>query len=707
MFWALYFLLLLTIPVYSQVNVQDFEPAVEQDIEFREGEGSQVSADGHVIGETGITYETQFELERRYQEELASYEMDPLEFNYGNIHGLFKVKYKPESFFGKNINQFNSLVDADKVIFSRHTIDANLILGYGRDAYCKDVAEFFMTLRQKVIWGNPGTSAQTLDQTVKLLDTVTGSHSHSITRQFPWIREIWFRFSIPEALSLSMEHDHYFSMGSFPFELGRGIALGSAYAVNPGLLGFYSDNTIDNYAYAFLFSGQLSKKKLWYDVYGAILENLSDTFRNTSLKVRGQEYGHLLNQQRGFGHVNFVIANRLKWIPVKHDQELVAVEPYILYNMAPEQTVEFLADSSSKLGTFGLACEFKHGKFEYGFDTAFNVGSQGVKGWDRNIIELSNNNGLQGVSNLNNGYMIQTNSKVHMSSPTGPQVPFIPANQKLIDSSTRSSYQNGKSIGFGVDSAGNAVELFNDINRFRDPYINKYKGKMIVTDFSYHVSKDVYFSGIFALATGDENPNKDLEDPNSSNVDGDFKGFLGLQEIYSGYRVKSAFLLGGAGRAPRPLSPALSGDVLAILPSSINGFTNLVFIGASADWEPTSYNLHGHLKPNILGYWQQHKSKKFDVITGLSSPNEYANSYLGTELNLFGDVEVFHNTHLFLVTSVFIPGKHYKDIKGLPLTRDQQKTLDKLDKTGLDVDKLPFLANDVAYTLNLGLEVKY
>ena len=39
------------------------------------------------------------------------------------------------------------------------------------------------------------------------------------------------------------------TFGAFPFELGRGIALGTAYAVDASDLGFYSENAIDQYAF--------------------------------------------------------------------------------------------------------------------------------------------------------------------------------------------------------------------------------------------------------------------------------------------------------------------------------------------------------------------------------------------------------------------------------------------------------------------------
>ena len=58
-------------------------------------------------------------------------------------------------------------------------------------------------------------------------------------------------------LHLGFESNHSFTVGAFPFELGRGISLGAAYAIGPGPLGFYSDGMIDQFAFGFKFSGEI------------------------------------------------------------------------------------------------------------------------------------------------------------------------------------------------------------------------------------------------------------------------------------------------------------------------------------------------------------------------------------------------------------------------------------------------------------------
>ena len=531
-----------------------------------------------------------------------------------------------------------------------------------------------------------------------MLEVVFGDHKHFITRQILWIRELWLDFSINNTFSLHSENEHRFRLGAFPFELGRGIALGSAYAVGPRVLGFFSDNAIDQYAFGFKLYGPMISPTCTYDLYTAILENRMDSFSNTGAKILGQEFGHKFNQARGTGVVDFASAVRVKWNPVKEKHRLVIFEPYALYNYAPEQRIEFPADSSSKLGTIGLAGEFMHNRFEWGFDIAKNFGSQGVKGWDRNMTSFANNAGVVNI----------VNTEVRQDSSKGAKVLYVPGSdtQKLIDSTVQNASQNGMPIG-----TVNGTTLYNSTTRFSNPYTNRFEGWMFVADGAYTLLPEckLKIAGTAGYASGDDNPNQDLAMINDSSVNGKFKGFIGLQELYSGYRVQSVFLLGGTGKAPRPLSIPVSTEVPDRLPSTVAGLTNLAFVGSAVHWSPTWYDRSVGLRGNILSYWQTKATNAFDRLTGKSSDRKAPN-YIGTELNIFADTDLltdFDSFKLYCVSSVFIPGSHYKAIKGTPLTRDELKSIDSLDVTGITDDSSPFLSDNVAYTLNVGLELRF
>lgn len=617
-------------------------------------------------------------------------------FKLGNVAGNAQIKFKPESFYLKNVNLLNRNNPYDKIILSRSTIDYNL------DLFCqenRDSYEFFTSFRNKAVWGNPESIAQTTDSGLKLLEATFGNHKHFITRHILWIREMWFKFCINDAFELDFANQHYFTMGAFPFELGRGISLGSAFAVGPRVLGFYSDNAIDQYAFGFKFSGDLWKSYLNYDIYGAVLENKSDSLTNTAAKIRGQEFGRKFEQERGAGSVNFIVASRLRWFPINRGSSKLAFEPYAMYNYAPEQRVEINADANSKLGTIGLAGEWSLGNFECGFDTALNFGRQVVPGIDRNEIEFANDN----------GNVIIVNSRVHDTAATGPKTRYVPGSntQKMINSAAESASQNGRLIG----NVG-GIDLYNDVNRFRNPSVNQYTGWMFITDGACKFkigngigSKLALMAGV---ASGGTNPNQDLFAPNDSNTNTKFTGFIPLQELYSGNpnRVQSVFLLGGTGKAPRPLSIPVARDVIDRLPTLVSGFTNLVFLG-SAFHLNAKYNDHAiNLRPNLLVYWQQKATNAFDRITGASATT-LARNYLGTEANFFFDAELFKECKIYLVSSMFVPGSHFTDIKGTPLNRDDLKALDQADKTGVIDDNNPRLSDNIAYTFNLGIECRF
>jgi hypothetical protein len=59
---------------------------------------------------------------------------------------------------------------------------------------------------------------------------------------------------------------------------------------------------------------------------------------------------------------------------------------------------------------------------------------------------------------------------------------------------------------------------------------------------------------------------------------------------------------------------------------------------------------------------------------------------------------------LYFVVSVFIPGGHFDDIQGKPISAAQVRALDKFDRTGYDDERVPNISNNTAATFNVGLE---
>src|SRR5579863_8817088 len=189
---------------------------------------------------------------------------------------IFSGVFKPETFYAKNPTWLNNLNPFDRSYLSRHVLDLSVDILYGAQTFGTKIAELLFQVRNKGIWGNPFSIASTTEADVKILEAINGiPHSHAFPRHIFWIRQIWLQFNIGEAFSLPFGNVHTFTIGSFPFQLGRGIALGDAYAVGPEALGFYADSAIDQYAFGAKFSGELLTRMLSYDLYTAILQNNS------------------------------------------------------------------------------------------------------------------------------------------------------------------------------------------------------------------------------------------------------------------------------------------------------------------------------------------------------------------------------------------------------------------------------------------------
>lgn len=613
----------------------------------------------------------------------------------------------PEFFYGKNLRFINNDNPTDRVFYFRHVIDLNLEYKFINKDKNYDIVFAKANIRDKGVWGDPESIAFVTANTIKLLDSVVGDHSHAIPRHIFWMRELWMELALNDILSIPFANKHTLTLGLFPFELGRGISLGAAYAVDPTDLGFYAEAQVDQYAPGAKLSGNFENQSLLYDLYAAILNNRSATFSQTNENIRGQEFGHRNDQARGFGIVNYLVAGRLKWFPFKRPNCTMYFEPYALYNHNPEQRLEFISDATINVITLGLAGESEVGNFEWGFDTAFNLGNQIVKGFDSNIIKLESRDGVvtqvnTKVRQLLPGQPLPDCSKTPTACKKIPLAIYAPENQEVIEISEQSGGQNCKII--GQNKLGTLV---NDCTRFVNPYVNHLKGYMGVFDISYYLCKpELKVSGAVGFASGGPDPNKDLEKFGDCQKNSDYLGFIGLQEVYSGTRVKSAFLLNGPARIPR-LLPFPSQDARHPYPTSISRFTNIVFTGTSLDWRP-KFSIHKwSFNPNLLFYWQEHETRIYNKHAREFCKLDCASNYLGSEFNIFIESQLVDGLKFFAISAVYFPGQHYKDIKGIPLSRAQQVYLDNKDKSGIVNSRIPATGHDIAYFSNVGLEYKF
>lgn len=635
---------------------------------------------------------------------------------------------------GKNISLINNCNDWDHILYVRQATDLVTNIAFGNQSFNHPVVEAQFGLRNKSSWGDTRSITGTTFDEIKMLDASFGGHSHYIPRQLMWAREAWVQLLLNDVFGFHGVHTHTLTLGLFPFSLGYGISLGDAYAVGSDLLGFYSESAVDQYAPALKFSGMLKANgTLSYDIYIAMLQNRAGTLSDTTAKVFSQEYGRFTCPARGFGSINALYAMRLNWTVFDCPTTIgkMTFEPYGLYNHDPEQYVEFIGDADSKLITIGLSGQFEVGRIALGFDTAFNRGHQSVKGWDRNIVQLQNRNGE--VTLVNSHVMVNvdpnaakaTDPDFNFNSYLLPHSPSVIVDsagvvksnlgkqaQKLIDGQIDGSFNNGNLIGVvsglqaAVESIPNVVSpatqdgLYSATNRYRDPYENKYRGAMAVIEAAtFFMDRELEWAVAFGCATGDKNPNNEV-------IDGDFTGFIPLQEFFSGKRVKSAFLLGGSGKLSRPLSVPVGEEAIDDFAARVSGFTDIFYTGTGFRWDSKRFARPFSMHPNFLAYWKYDTVNKFDALHK-EETKECARSFLGAELNIFTHVYPVPALKLYFVGSLFIPGGHFKDIKGKPFNKDQLALLNNLTGTSFNAEQIPNIGDDVAFTFNLGIEFSF
>ncbi|MCL5436483.1 MAG: hypothetical protein M1549_01225 [Candidatus Dependentiae bacterium] len=628
----------------------------------------------------------------------------------------FSSRLKLEGFYSRNGRLLNTCNGGlDKLVWQKYTWDPKFLQSFPNDACGWDAATFVTNLRCKGTFGSPESAYRTAPTTIKDDAVILGSHSHPLTINLPIVRELWLEFTINDALGLHFKHRHTFIMGLFPFQLGRGISLGQAYATMPDVTGYDPASSVDSYAPGFKFSGSIADGgRCDYDIYAIILSNRSDRFDAVNEEILGSIYGHQLNQARGFGKINYIIASRLKCQVVDEEDYRIYLEPYALLDDEREQRIELRGDADSKLGTLGLVGEFRFGDLDFGFETAMNVGKQHVHGIDRNVIKkeirsISYNGDILGTAHT------YVNSKVSAvadnpdtGDTAGKKALYVPDNQAIIVSQMINSMPDSSLAVYNGQiipnpSGGGLSNLKNAADRFRDPYVNTFDGSMFVFDATYYVRRPyLRLSACCGLATGDEAPNVDLDRLNDAAVSGDYKGFMSLQELYNGTRVRSEFLLGGKGQIPRLLSFP-TGNIGGGYPQAVTHFTNLIFTGAGCTWSREAREQMWRINPNILGFWEQYPTR----LVNSNGTTTLARPYLGTEVNAYIDVLIFEGLSCSILAGFFVPGGFYRDTKGRPISAKEVAQLEKKDQVDYVPVNVPTLGDDNAFFVSAGFDYRF
>jgi hypothetical protein len=634
-------------------------------------------------------------------------------------------KIRIDSLYGHNtrfLNSGNNPYD-DYLVPGKSTLDLGLGIAYGMMTHGREVIDFGIDLRNRSTWGKPDEVATTTVTSLKDGAYSYGTHKHDIGVPVLYVRGFDLTIDI-NALSKKPIDDcplNHFKLGFFPFEIGRGISLGAAYAVTPDLLTYEPGDVIQEFAPGIMFTGILDKnKKLKYRSYLGILKNESANSNDVNEQVRGMQYGHKYFPQRGFGVFNIVWGTQFDYKLLCEGKDNLILSPYIIYAHEGEEKALITSDSFSNLVTLGFDLNGKYKKMEFDIEFAQNIGKQNVLGIDTNNIisdirVYTDENNASTVTNILVNDNITYIGETVTTDIKNKNAAFLGASdprQIAINSVYPSAENNSQKIEFPAGS--NIYSLQNSATRFRDPYQNYLKGFMIVGDYSYNLTcfeKDFKWNLAAGYASGDENPNSSLEKKGDYMKNSNYTGFISIQEIYSGKTVRSVFLLSGVGKIPRILSiPAIdssSSDPIAF-PTKIGRFNNITYFGTSINTNVESCNYNWKFNPNILIFYQPDAPIIYDINLKNKLGKESISPFLGTEINLFLESlpKAIDGLKFFAVATVFAPGSYYSDLKNVPLDKSQLAYI-KAIESGKSAVFTNLIGNSLAFNLNLGLEYKF
>lgn len=560
----------------------------------------------------------------------------------------------------------------DKLFYTRTTADL-MFFGDTPSVQAK------LAVRSRLVWGNHKITTTDRKYLVTL-DALPTVHAHTMGPSMFWVREAWFEADLAKLCHTDLAKQ-LITVGSFSFKLGRGISLGDAYRVNPLSIDFYQDSVVDQYTWGVKWSGASESRFLNYDIYVTILNNQSTDLEETNLPTRINTFGtNNLSKVRGAGVINYIAAAHCMFTPLKTDEKLLTIDPYVMHFVDPEQKVEYLFDAKTSLTTTGFAVECVMGNLEWGFDCANNFGYQYVRGWDRNYIENVDKGGYSAYVYTD----ILTVNPLIQEVTESDLAFFDPSNTdyaQAIASVTPGSVSNGKPI------AG--TPFYNSLIRYRDPYTTTFRGYMWVGDATvWVIPKTCALSVTAGIASGDANPNANLLDPFASSVDSTYNGFIPIQEMYAGNRVQSYFYMASG------LVPLLSSaNIDSYFSYGIDTLSNVVFWGSSLKYQQKTGNNQWSVMPNIIMYWQDFRTKVFDVSVAATT-DRISSAYKGVEANLFIQSQLTKEVALGAGFAMFVPGTFFFENKGEPFSAATTKELIKALKAGASLDQLPLLGDN-------------
>lgn len=591
-------------------------------------------------------------------------------------------KLVKEVYANRNMTFLNNANAYDRAGRLRTTADGVFLAAFGDNEKNPSV-DAKMALRLRYDVGAPAL-VTTAPGASTLGGVALTTPSTSIQKTIFWLRELFLRISFDTNPSESL---HYLKFGSFPNELGRGIAFGSAYN-SGGFLGLNPRFSIDQFSPGAVLRTDIIKDTLYGELYYSLSNNPNASFNDNIEVIRANEITDIPSKgYRGLHTQAWIVSGLLNWKAINLKDLKLVVNPYTYMYVSPDQKLEFTADSDSQLYLIGTALEYKYGKFEWGVDTAFQGGNTRVKAWDRNYTTIKNNDSV----------LTTVYTKVYTDDTYTTQAPVSNANKALANAGAQNYTQNGQEIIVNGEGTG----LWNAIDRFRPAQKIFYHGYFFVTDMSYELMpKQLKLCADVGYTSGNLD---DFEDVNSMTqaqlMHQHFNGFVPVQSVYSGKRIQHLVMLNTGVPRFTVQYPQLS-EADFHVQSRITGvstltdkFTNLAYVGLALECTPTKFaDQKAMIKPAALYYWMVDAPQLLTPGTTASTLTvadaTQASHALGAAVSIEFEATIKECLNMGGYVGWMIPGQQYKQFAGTQL------------KSGT-------LGSDLAYVLNFTMTYKF
>ncbi len=663
-----------------------------------------------------------------------------------NLKLHFGGKLKDDLFLYNYVNTLRTDFH-DRDNFIRHKLNFDLFMTQGPQSYQKPTSEACVRLTNYVFWGDEAQYTPLAIDEIMIpemenltiaQDIPTIAKNVKVKSFIPllFVEQAWFRLNFDTFTDTFKNRPTFLKVGYFPYIVGRGVAMGFHEDLAVDYLGWGGRGGYTRFPYmppGALFRTTICNNLTW-DIYFNLWRETNASFSDT---LRPERWNRIYGPrpERGSGKNRVTWATRLDYTKENDDIGSMLLQPYMLYVDAPEQTIEFGADASSKLYTVGFMADWHNNNWSVNFEFAGQGGHQHMHAIDRNQAEWQHSN--------TDGAMYKTMSHIFTNLTTGgasiPDQEIINKQQRLIsnvdtfeplnmpsyisltptnknlsrqgqilltDSGTAARF-NGRNVLVNSEVFGN--------RRFRPAYKLSYQGFMALLDVGYEFEKYPFkIAGALGYISGDKYP-YNLE------CDHYYKGFVPMRSRYKGLGVQN-FLIFDRLVLPRPLN--ISYRTLYAY-DNIKDLGNLEYIGLNLTWFPYEDRKKLLCTIDLMFLWESATLKKWNKNGKACNPlieeqlvrlrntvkgvptlfcgwesDQNARRMLGTEFDFKVLYRLLNHCDCNFKAIIFFPGGLYKDLDGQPniMTR-------RVDEKGYL--RYESLGHDIAFAFVVGLNYHF